>query len=518
MEPEAGGPRLRALEWGALLAILLAALWLRTHDLTAFRIGPDDGAYLHSARIHELARDGSLAERVRSDVEWARELADLYADENRTYQHSYLHQLAARWLWRSGFGALESLRLSSAFTGTLGVFLVWLLVRRLAPSRRAWALLAAAFVALSPQHAFLSRTGWGQVGFACFYLAFLIIAHRLLVARPEPGRGTLVRCAGGLAATSLLAFGWQEGVAPYVAGTALVALAAPWIRGERWSPGAALGAGRTWSYVAGAAPAGALTLALMLFSPFAQRVWFDPGGRAQLPWPELKAMSLQNLFVAQRLDLVLTWPILALALAGFVWLRRTDRGAARWLAGNALAGAALLVLFFGDAWLMRAYLPSYLILSILAAGGVAWIAERYGHGAGAAVGCATLAFLGATSWSTLFGRHGGPLFLQHLYSQTDQLDHRRVDEALYDRLQRELRPGDQVVAFGDKAVIYRMLDRGVIAREDYLEGAPETWPRFVVGAVNVFEKRPQFEAHGGPYRLVVRDAVGRHGLYERTGP
>jgi hypothetical protein len=206
--------------------------------------------------------------------------------------------------------------------------------------------------------------------------------------------------------------------------------------------------------------------------------------------------------------------VLALALVGFLALRRADRAAARWLALNAVAGAALLVLLFGDAYLMRAYLPSYVVLDVLAAAGVLAIGQRLGHALGAVAGALLLASLAASSWSTLFGRHLGPLFVQKLYEQNNQLDHRHVDDGLYDLLQRELCPGDRVAAFGDKAVIFKLLDRGIRAQEDYLEGPREAWPRWIVGAVNVFEKTPHFEASGGPYRLRARDTVGRHGLYE----
>jgi hypothetical protein len=382
------------------------------------------------------------------------------------------------------------------------------------PRRRWLALLAAAIVALAPLFAFLSRTGWGQAGEACWYLAFLVCAQRALVAVPEPRGRALAASVAGMLATSLFAFGWHEGVAPYVAGTALVALAAPWIRGEAWSVGGVLAARRTWACVAGASALGALTVAL-LFSPFAQKYWFAPKGRAQasMTWLELKGRSLENL-LTQRPDLQLTWVVLMLALVGALWLRRADRAAFRWLALNALAGPVMIFLLFGDAWLLRAYLPSLVLLAVFAACGVAWVAERCGHGLGAAVGALALALLAATSWSSLFGRHGAPLFVQKLYDQSNDLEHRHVDEPLYDLLQREIRPGEAVTVFSDKAAIYRLLDRGIRSREDYLEGPRELWPRWVVGVAAVFEKTPHFEARGGPYQLRVRDGVGRHALYE----
>lgn len=511
-------PRANAVWWLALAAVVVVAAWLRMHDLQSFRVGPDDGAYMHSARLHELQRGGNPIQWLRDDVAWARELARLYDKELETYQHSYLHQLTCRWLYRLGCGALESLRLSSAITGSLTVLLVAWFVRALLPARRWLAVLAAAFVAFSPLHAFLSRTGWGQAGFTCWYVLFLVYAHRALVARPEPSPRAIRLAALGMIAASVLAYGWHEGVVPYVAGTALVAFAAPWIRGESWSARAVLASRRTWAYVVGASVVGTFTL-LLFFSAFAQSYWLTTKGRSKdMGWLEIKRRTLENVFAEQRLDLLLTWPMIVLALLGIVWIRRTDRTAFRWIAANAIAGPALLFLLFGDAFLVRAYLPSYVLLFVFAACGVAWIADRFGHAAGALIGSGVLALGAATTWQSLFGRHLGPVFVQKLYDQTNQLDHRHVDEPLYDLLVRERKPDELVGVFGDKAAIYKLLDRGIVAHEDYMQDRPvETWPVWVVGAANVFEKTAFFEKNGGPYVLRAKDAVGRHALYQRVG-
>jgi len=520
VDPAAGAPtpRGKVAWWIALAVVALLAGWLRMHDIRSFRIGPDDGSYLHSARVHELVRGGDPVQWVRDDIAWARELARLYDQPKETYQHSYLHQLTARWLYRMGAEAVASLRYSSALLGTLTVLIVAWFARRLLPDRRWLAVLAAASVAVSPLHAFLSRTGWGQAGFTCWYLAFLVCAHRALIARPEPSARALRLAALGMIATSVLAYGWHEGVVPYVAGTALVALAAPWIRGERWSARAVLTSRRTWTYVAGASVVGAFTVALF-FSDFAREYWLTAQGRApkDMPWLEIKGRTLANIFVEQRLDLMLTWPTILLALLGAAWLRRTNRSAFRWLAANAIAAPLLLFLAFGDAFLVRAYLPSLVLLLVLSACGVVWLTERFGHAAGALVGSGVLALIAATTWQTLFGAHLGPVFVQKLYDQTNQLDHRHVDEPLYDLLVRERQPSELVGVFADKACIYKLQDRGITAREDYMEGRPiETWPVWIVGVVAEFEKSRFFEKHGGPYVLRAKDAVGRHALYQRV--
>ena len=83
------------------------------------------------------------------------------------------------------------------------------------------------------------------------------------------------------AMTSVLAFGYHEGVAPYIVGSGAVVLFAPWIlgSGER-SLASILQSRRTWTYVWSAIPVGAVTLALALWSPFAQTYWFTSTGKA----------------------------------------------------------------------------------------------------------------------------------------------------------------------------------------------------------------------------------------------
>lgn len=500
----------------ALALVVVLAAWFRTHDIESFRIGPDDGSYLHSARIHALERGGNPVQWFRDDVAWAREIASVYHDEKAAYQHSYLHQLTSRWLYRMGAGALESLRLSSAILGTLTTLFVAWLVRRTLPEHRWLAVLAAAFVAVSPLHVFLSRTGWGQAGFTCWYVAFLAVAYRVLVARAEP---SFVRGALALTATSVLAYGWHEGVVFFVAGTGLVALAAPWIRGERWSVGSALSR-RTWTYVAGVSVVVAFLIALF-FSQFAHDYWLAPKGRmkdeASLSWFDVKRLTVDNLFAAQRPDAQITWTMIVLAAFGAHWMRRADRTAFRWLSLNLVAGPILLFVLFGDAWLLRAYLPSVVLLLVFSACGIAWFAARFGHAAGAIVGSLALALTVGTTWQSLYGSHLGPLHVQKLYDQQNFLDHRHVDDAIYDLLARERKPDEVVAAFGDKAVIYKLLDRGITAREDYMEERPiETWPVWIVGAVNVFEKSRFYETNGGPYVLRAKDGVGRHALYQRV--
>jgi hypothetical protein len=507
-------PRGTRYEWIALVLVLVVAFVLRTRRIEDFFVGPDDGAYLHSAQIDVIEPGIDPIRWVQEDVAWVGWFAEHYTDKNHTYPHSYLHQFVARYFFRLGCGSLQSLRLSSAFTGVLTVFFAWWLVARLWPERRRVALLAAALVAVLPVHVFFSRTGWGQVGFACFYLAYLTLLYRVLFVIPDGDVRAFRRAGLGLAAFALLAFGWQEGVAPYIVGSGLVVLAAPFLRGGAKTPFTR----RTWTYVWSAAPVGALTLALALWSSFAKEFWFDkkypPGIES---WGQLKWESAKNLILSQRVDLLVGWIVLALALLGFVVTLKRYRICAWYLALSAAAGSVILFLGFTDAMLLRPYMPLILVCAIFAAFGLADLAVR-ARAAGPVVVGLVLVTLCWTSWTTLFGRVPDTLFVQHLYMQGGPLnkDFRDVDRPILDHLIAHRQPTDTVAVFGDKSAIFRLQDIGIRATENYLEGPPETWPDWLVAARRVYSGSPHTIAHPDAYRYVIRDTIDRWILLERV--
>ena len=515
------GERPTLVAWLVFGAILALAAWWRVDDLGAFRNGPDDGSYLHSARIHQLERGLDVWNWPAEDVAWIRELFANYADEINTYQHSYLHQWTTRVLWRAGFGAVESLRLSSVLTSLAGVWFAWLLARRLWPGRTWAALLAALLVAFHPVLVFYGRAGWGQAGFTAFYLGFLAVAWRL-VGDPRPlSRRCAVRCAFALAATSLLAFGWQENVAPWIVASSLVVLGmrafAP-AEDDAHGIAARLRSRRTLAYVLGCAPVGAATLALFLWSPFAQKYWFDPAGRAQLPWAELKQKTLSDLFVEQRAASLFGWLVLAAALVGAVAMWRGSRRAAAWLVGTALGGCATLFVLFGDAWLLRAYLPAFAIACLLAAYGVSVLPR-----APAIVGAALLAgWCMISAHASLDEGLDDRFFLSTLYQRASETpkDQRHVDDALYATLVERRKEGESVGAAFDKVPLFRLLDQGLRAVEIAPSGdmPREAAPAWIVGVVPLMKQRRCLVEDGGPYELVVADAVGRHALYRLAAP
>lgn len=498
-----------------LVLLLVLAFVLRTHRIEDFYIGPDDGAYLHSARVDVIEQGGFHPVRwVQEDVAWIGWFAEHFHEDTVTYPHSYLHQFVARYLFRFGCGALQAIRMSSALTGVLTVFFAWWFVARLWPARRRADLLAAACIAFMPVHAFLSRTGWGQVGFGCFYLAYCALLYRVLFVIQDGNRRAFRRAGVGLAVTALLAFGWHEGVAPYIVGSGVVVLLAPFLRGGAKTPFTR----RTWTYVWSALPVGVLMIAIASFSAFAQKLWINkayPQGVDS--WAHLKSLTLKDLFVQQRADLQITWIVLALALVGLVATWRVRRIFAAYLALTAAFGSAILFCFFTDANLLRIYMPVFTALAIFAAFGLEALAARFRRG-GSIVIVMILIVIGWTSWTSLFGRVEDRFFVQHLYKRTaaPDNDYRDVDRPILDHLIARRAPSETVGVFGDKAAIFRLQDAGIHATENYLEGPPETWPAWIVAVRRVFHGSPHTIERGGAYRYVIRDTIDRWNLYERV--
>lgn len=511
---------------GILLVLVLAlAFWLRTRDVDSYYVGPDDGSYMHSAQLDVIEPGFRPLVWVREDVAWVRWLSAHYGEENVTYQHSYAHQFVARYLFRFGLGSLSALRTSSAITGTLTALFAWWLFARAFTARRSLGLLAAAIVAVAPMHVFYSRTGWGQIGFACFYLAYTAVLYRVLFVIPRDSARELRRAGWALCAFSLLAFGWQEGVAPFVVGSGLLVVLAQIAfvdAGDERTWIARVLSRRTWTYVWSAIPIGGCTLALALWSPFAQKYWFTVKGRAGLDsWTALKRLSATDLCTGQRFDLQIGWLVLALALVGFVAWWRTERRFVFHLCASALFGSAILFLAFGDAFLLRGYMPLFVTLLIGAATGTSEIARalatRAGHLAGAAFTGLVLISLLVVTWTTLFGRVEQALFVQRLYAHAEPrlVDYRNVDRPILDTLRSRMKPGDKVGVFADKAALFRLQDAGIRATEDYLEGPKDAWPAWVVGVSRIFDPSPHSATRGGEYQVAATDTIGRWSLYER---
>lgn len=507
----------------ALCVLVLVAFFVRARDLEAFFVGPDEGNYLYSARVHELERSLLPLDGLRHDSTWVAELASKYEDEVETYQHSYLHQWATRWLYRAGFGALEALRMSSLLCGVLCVVFVWRLWGSVFPGARLARFAVAASIAVHPLLVFYARTGWGQIGFTSFYVAYAGLLYHVL-ARVDAHDVRAFRRAGWLMlVTSVLAFGWQENVAPYVVASGFAVLAAPlFVAGPGSSGGyfERLFSRRTWTYAWSAVPVGAATLALWLWSPFANKYWFDAAGRAGFTtWGELKRATLNDVFVSQRLDLLLGWSVVALAPLGFVVLWKRERAFALYLAVTVSAGTALLFFLFGDAMLVRAHMPTWLVLVVFAAEGAVALGARFASPIARAAPLALLlASFASVSWTTSFGRVESPLFVGHLYARGERanVDYRRPDEPLLAHLRAHRRPDQMVAVYWDKGPIFRLQDEGIRAREFTFTGERATWPHWILGVERIMKEHGRTQEQGGVYKVVARDTIGRHALYEIT--
>lgn len=520
----------RAFYLVALLAIVALAFFLRTQELAAYRLSPDDGQYLHSARLHELQRGGDLSTWIAEDRDWLGELVDDWGryDDRTTYQHSYLHQFVTRWLWRAGFARIDALRLSSAILGALAcVVLAWM-YRTCVPQRRSVGLIGALLVAVGLMFVFFSRTGWGEMGAATFLLAWIGLCWRLFAQVREEETGRIVRASLALCAVSLLAMGYHEMTSAYVVcGTLVVFLLFAWrvpLEPESWRTrgfvARLFGSRRWWAYVAACAPAGLYTLALWRFSEFAQKRWFVGSKELlKLDYGELRWMTLQRWW---RFDLALQIgiPLLLLAAWGAWRLRTIDKPWGRYLVAWVAVPFLMYFFVFNDPSLERVYLPQLLVLAALAAEGVAAsfdatraLREPIARGLGrVAVGLSAagiVAYLGVTTWSTVFRRPGAPLFVEGIF--IGQPDSRFVDRPWIEYLEDQP-VHEEVGVWPAKDPLFVALDAGINARLFSFDEPRATWTPYLLGSQRNIQQ--ELARHPAPnYRLLVTDRTGKVGLY-----
>jgi hypothetical protein len=515
------------------LLLVVAGLGLRLPDLSAPRASPDEGSYLSSARLDAVDREGGPGRWLAQDARWAREMARDYtrAKDKTSYPHSYREQWAMRWFRRLGASCFTAVRLGSALLGALLPLALYGAARRMRTGSAA-ALLAAAVGALAPVFVWYSRTGWGQIGCTFFYVVHLGLAYRLFDPEAAHGRRALVGLGLGLAATSLLAYGWHEMIVVHVGWTALAAvLAALWTPdGVRWKGALRrlVASPRTWTYVAAAVPAAVLLLGLAFLNPWAGDIWLNPARDAIDRWTRYR-LAARFLFVETRVQEQITWPVLALALVGLVDAFRRRGFLCAYLL-LALAGGVLpFYLAYNLPHLVRVYLPALTVVALLAGLGFGALLDlargRAARAALVAVALFVCAMLGLVSEQTLFGAHDAPLVLRRF-----DLTELRVDlrshpmRPILAELDRALEPGEAVGVYVAFEARYRLLDHGLRARmlstgpDGRLAEPREGWPRFVVAVSRDFEG--MLNANYGaeaPYALVVRDAADRIGLYRQRG-
>jgi hypothetical protein len=486
----------RPREWIALALIVAVAFVLRTRDIGAFRLSPDDGNYLWSARAQTLERGFDLSRWVSEDVAWVGELAHGNT-QGDIYPHSYLHQWVARCLYRLGLDSVDALRMNSAIFGTASVLALFWMIASILPAHRLQALLAAALLAVQPAHVWYSRTGWGVIGCTFFLLIYTALGWRL-VTLEEGARGA-TKLGVRMAITSILAWGYHEMIAPFVVTTALCVLL--W-RGWR--------SRATWVFVASAVPVGLFTISLYFFSDFAREHWFKPD---QTPYWQLRWDSIVFLLAKQRMDRLLTWPIVAAALFGAVAVWRESPRFAKYLALQHGGASALFFFLYQDPFLVRIYLPLVILVAWLAAEGLVSvgreIAERGLKRLAVALPLAAVVHLLLMSWVSLFGALDHPMFNRYLYVSDPGvlLEPRHVDEHMTEYLKANMKPGERAWTYADKSPIFRLLDAGIPSREFAFDGDPSTWPEWLLAPVKLMRR--------DEYALVEKDLAGRVGLYRK---
>lgn len=505
------------------LVVLALALALRLQDLDSGRMSPDDGDFLHSARVHELTPTRDVARGVREDIEWAGMLVEDFGrvEERASFQHSYLHQLAIRWAWRLGgtigVGRVTALRLDQALLGALTALLVFVWLRRAVPREPVVAWVGGAFVATQLLHVHVSRTGWGQA--ACTFCLVLMYALAWRMRDiPERAVGRLRWYTLLCALASVAAYGFHEMATVYVAALALIVVLEFGVGDDgrkRWP----WRSRRTWYGLAACAPVGVLTVALLLTSEYAQQTWFS-SEFLQYGWLETRRLTLiyfEQIGMAQQLGLA----VLVLAPIGFVGAVLRDARYARWLALVAFVPTAVLFLKFNNPSLPRIYLPLGVFLCMFAAEGVAVLAAlartRWTRSAVDALAISAVALGAVTSWSTLLAPASAPLHVAGLHRAGEPIaEPRRPLHPLLDALRAIPRAADEPVGVGWVwGPVYRLMDAAVPAVVLDPSTPSESWPRHVVAPIEAMAGGGRLQRDGGPWAIVALDRMGQFGLFQR---
>jgi 4-amino-4-deoxy-L-arabinose transferase-like glycosyltransferase len=490
-----------------LLLVTAVAFVLRTVELDAFPPSPDDGNYLYSAGAQRIGA-GDLGGWLDADLAWMRQA--------KTYPHSYLHQWWIRWMQRAGAANVASVRIDSAILGALTPLVLFFFARRVAPSRKLTAWLACAIVAVLAMHTWYSRSGWGQAGCTFFWLLYVWCGFELFHGAAPRGALRSLLLGLGLAGSALFAYGYHEMVVVLVVGLGIYALVhlvcerrEPHAR-ERWRALAI--------FVASCVPIGAYAVALPQ-TKFASRHWLGlvPENSNVGYWSyrgEILAAFAEN-----RLDLEIGWLVLALAVAGAVVMRRRDARAFRFLGVIFTTSWAIFFFFFRDPFLVRIYLPAFVVLVLFAGVGLAALHERLvrnsplvAHGAVALV----LAFTLAQCAMTVLGEPGTPLAISSFYGSRQPYRHHM--RPIVEHLREHRKAGEREAVTDLYTPYFELEDAGIPSllfvgrRREPADG----WPEWMIGRVKDDEGGELKDVGGrGKYELAVADTLGTLGLFRR---
>lgn len=494
-------------------AILLFAtgLGLRTAKIGMYGMSPDDGNYLFSAGMH---RDDPRKSVLEQELAWLRW-------ENKTYPHSYLHQLVIRGLHRAGANSVQAVRYGSGFLGALTPLLLILWYRGFSRDREAWRIgwLAAAMLAGFGLHVWLSRTGWGQIGCTFFWTVYVGLGYRLFHGEDRSAR-KLGLLAAGMSLATLGAYGYHEMIVVHVAGMgAYCVLAAALDRGRDRREVA-----RTVLFFGLSCIAVTLWASTLLNDDFAQKHWSgttqEQYGESYWQW---RVRALEFLFVTKRLHQQLGSPVLVLSALGALALWRRDRRVFRYLGVTFLASWAILFFAFRDPYLIRIYLPTFVLLVVFAAEGWHAVVQRLAPGnavAGLLLRASLPLFLLAQSTTTLFVESRVPVLTNgSLYYPLDQ-PNRYPLLPIVEYLRQHREPGEILGVSGANTPMFRLRDYGIPSRP--FNGAKwsrprSEWPTWLISARKAMRKEGRSTDAGGPYEPVVSEAVGPQTLYRFQG-
>lgn len=499
--------RNRTLELICLLLITLVGFALRCTDIDSFGMSPDDGNYLHSAKVLRMER--------ATDPDWLEQDLD-WAVERKAYPHSYFHQYAIRWLKRAGFNNVESVRLDSAILGALSPWLLYLLIA--GRNRKRWreGLLAAAMLAVYVMHTWYSRTGWGQPGCTFFYLLMLVYADRLLHDWKENSRLAVLSYTLGLTLSMLFAYGYHEMIVVHVAGLALYgALNFWWSRNEPDK-------GRRWLALIALAvaciPVTAWGLTL-LNDEFAQDAWTGfVQEKYKRNYYEYRMWILRKLFRRYGIHERIGWIVLPLAIVGARMLWQQSREFARYLFIAFTVSWAAFFFAFRDPYLIRVYLPTFALMVGLASIGLIGLLDRARGRTKtiARVGIlAVLAILATQSYATLFLNASNPFNVASFYTPWE-IAHRYPLDPIVEHLEEHRQPGQILGVSGDRSPEFRLQDSGISSRAigaRQFNKPIEKQAEWILMGVQLMTRGKHTVELGGNYRLVETDSTGRLGLY-----
>ncbi|MFT7076938.1 MAG: hypothetical protein ACJA0P_002956 [Planctomycetota bacterium] len=485
-------------------------------------MSPDDGWFLRSARSDQLTTGVDPLRWIRQDKEWLGILAEDFgrAEAPKTFQHSYLHQLAIRYSvragWILGFGQITALRLDQAVFGALTALLVFLWLRRMAPEEPLIALSGGALMALQVGHVAVSRSGWGQAACTFFLIWMIMIAWKMHTTAGERDTKKLLRGAGGIAATSVVAYGFHEMATVYTLVLAVIVLLQfssapngtsrwPWL------------SRRVLFGLLGCVPVGVLTLTLLFFSEYAQNTWFSSPYANQFSWLEIRTLSAKFLW-KNELFAQIGWPVMVLAPIGLVGAFTRSMRWLIWLVLWAVLPTLLLFLKFENPSLTRIYLPVFVILVVLAAEGlgVLWALGRHraARAVADAVAIGAIGWCAVSTYATFTAGPDHPLFVRGVHGDIPEGVHPRDPFTPIAIALSALQPTEPVAVDFAYGPAFRVLDMSLpaefVSLNDRINaGNP---PQLLLAPRRLIEPG-RLTSAGGPYVLHATDTYNMTGLY-----